>query len=202
MPMFKAASATRALISSEADKTNFRIPKAGRFSNRVFQIVVSLGAWLFLGRQGKKLVETYTLGQVISLHWILSIFSPIVSGGLILMYLMPWFKKSWNSRKLLKVEFFFDLVLFSLWTLMFAVEVNYIGGNCPAGSSDDCNMYNWVLAWGGFSMIFWFAGICFDIWSWGEGIYGWGDRLTDSEADSVLRRLSKGTSSSQRSRRF
>ena len=37
----------------------------------------------------------------------------------------------------------------------------------------------------------WFAALAMDIWSFLQGVYGWGDRLNDGEADSVLRRLSK-----------
>lgn len=197
MPLFNSQSVTRGLLTSEIDTKNFKIDKAGRFGARFFQILVAAGAWFFLGAVPSSIKDGMGLSSIIQFHTFLSIASPFVSAAMILIYFLPWFKKSWTSIKTLMVECLFDTTTFVLWTILFSVEIGTTNSNggCPPGGKDGgCDKLNWVLAWSAFSMLFWFAGLCFDIWAYLKGAHAWGDSLSDGEADSVLRRLGKITS--------
>ncbi|KAL3898907.1 MAG: hypothetical protein SGCHY_002412 [Lobulomycetales sp.] len=193
MPLFRANSATRALVAEEADTENFKIHKPARFGNRCFQIITSLGAWFFLGSQNEALLYSHGAAGFFSLNIALSVLSPMASVVCIIIYVIPWFKKKWTSRKLLKVEGVVDLIFTMFWILLFAAEMHAIGDSCPPGRSAACDKYNWVLAWGCLSGLFWFVAFCLDLWSYLDGVYNWGDRLGEQETDTVLRRLAQKT---------
>lgn len=202
MPLFQAASATRALIAPDVDTQNFKIHKSARFGNRFFQIVVAIGPWFSLSYNWSQVKKIPSMNALINLNWFLAIVSPFLAAGCVGIYLIPWFKKSWTSRKMLMTETSIDFVTFILWTSLFGNEVSTLGNGCDPTAPNtvfvDCDRFNWVLAWGAMSMIFWFFALALDVWAYLSGVYGWGERLSDGEADSVLRRLSKNS----RARRF
>lgn len=132
--------------------------------------------------------------SMIDLIFFMSIGSPFVAAWNVLMYLIPWFMKSWTSRKILAFELFFDTVFMVLWTCSFIAAAYYIAPVCAPGMSLSgngvCTQNNWVVAFAFFESVAWITSFVLDIISFYKGVIAKPD--VDPEALLEIRRSARG----------
>ncbi|KAI8590090.1 hypothetical protein BDZ88DRAFT_119355 [Geranomyces variabilis] len=180
---------------------NFQIDKSARFAFRGFQVLVAFASWFFIGRlHNELLIEENSLWPAIQYLWFLAICSPILSGVLVGQYFFSCLNKSWSSIKILSLELICDFCAFFGWLVCIGYMGHTMGTACAPGSGiDQCTNFNWVLAWGSFSIIFWFMSLAWDIKGFMKGVWGWGgERLSDREVDAEIRRMSRNQSRGSR----
>ncbi|KAI9003702.1 hypothetical protein BC832DRAFT_521832, partial [Gaertneriomyces semiglobifer] len=151
-------------------RRHFEIDKAARFSCRFFQCLVALASYYFISKLEGPEIEDRGLGITVRYTWALAVLSPVVSIVLVLQYFVSCIMKSWSSLKVLIFESFFDILMTFLWVVCIFTLGIKMGGNCPPGTSKVCDYFNWVLAWGSFSALFWLAAVVFDLTSVFKGV--------------------------------
>ncbi|KAI9203617.1 uncharacterized protein BJ171DRAFT_460089 [Polychytrium aggregatum] len=174
---------------SNRDYNNFAVEKRGRFSARGFQFVISLLNLVFLGQQDSNLLTFYGVRGAIMFSWIISLLSLLLSVILVLIYLMPIFKKSFTSIRILIFETAMDGTLIIGWMASFLAEVIPMGGNCPPFKSGSCDSFNWVLTWSFFSIVTAGAALWFDYCSIYSGL--WSQPEPDPEIQFEVRRATR-----------
>ncbi|KAI9015085.1 hypothetical protein BC832DRAFT_188019 [Gaertneriomyces semiglobifer] len=184
---------------SSRSRRHFEIDKAGRFACRFFQCLVALASYYFIGKLADPEMESHDLWPTVRYTWALAVLSPVVSVVLVLQYFVSCIMKSWSSLKVLIFESLFDIVFTFLWIICILTLGIKMGSSCPPGTSKTCDYFNWVLAWGSFSALFWLTAVVFDLKSLFKGVFGWGgERLNEAEMDTEIRRLSSTTGRSGR----
>ncbi|KAI8904929.1 hypothetical protein DFJ77DRAFT_504995 [Powellomyces hirtus] len=180
---------------------NFQIDKPARFSFRAFQVLVAFASWFFIGRlHNEELIQSHGLWPAVQYLWFLAICSPILSAVLVGQYFFSCLNKSWSSLKVLTLELICDAITFLFWLICIGYIGSQMGTDCKPGNGiSQCTNFNWVLAWGGFSIIFWFMSFVWDIKGFMKGVWGWGgERLNDREVDAEIRRMSRNQSRGSR----
>lgn len=172
----------RDTLKKVKDTRNFPVEKTARFSGRFFQIALAVFAWYFLGSQFQSIIVFYNLTPVINAMWFFAVASPIVSGFLTALYMMPWFSQSWTARKILFIELFSDFVMALGWLAGFTLMIIATDGNCVQVAEATCTNFNWLVAWCFLSFLAFSYGFALDIISLYKGIYG----SNDIEAEILL----------------
>ncbi|KAJ3057005.1 hypothetical protein HK097_001489 [Rhizophlyctis rosea] len=173
------------------DTRNFTIEKPGRFGARFFQIFCALGAWYFLAQQDDALITAQGghLRQTIKAIFF-AIVSPIISGLLIAVYLLPVFLKKWTSRRILIIETACDFIITLCWFAGFIASLSQMKGECPPAKSPECDRFNWAVAWFFFSFAFFAAGLTFDVRTWYKAVFE--PQEVDAEVLLDIRRTTRG----------
>ncbi|KNC96921.1 uncharacterized protein SPPG_07746 [Spizellomyces punctatus DAOM BR117] len=178
---------------------HFHIDKQARFATRFFEVLVGIASWYFIGKLKDPLIGDHDLWPTVRYTWFCAVFSPIVSVALVGQHFISCLSKAWSSIKVLILEIIVDVFITFAWLVCLITLGSKMSGDCPPNSSDECNMFNWVLAWGSFSVLFWFASVVWDVKSLLKGVWGWGgERLNDTEMDAEIRRMSRNAGSGRR----
>ncbi|KAL2915344.1 hypothetical protein HK105_205209 [Polyrhizophydium stewartii] len=157
-------------ITKLRDRTNFQIEKQGRYAARCFQVLLALVSYYWLGSQNADFLTKYNLGSVHGAMLFFAIVSPVISGCMIAIYMLPWFSHAWTSRRILSVETFCDLFMSLGWISGFIVELSAVRGACSIGWLDGCTNFNWLMSWLFFLFVSWSAGLVFDCTAWYRGV--------------------------------
>jgi hypothetical protein len=119
-----------------------------------------------------------------------AVLSPVISGGLIAMYIFPWFSKAWTSRRILSTETFLDVFMMLGMFIIFFVELSAVDGACDINVVG-CPTFNWLLTWLFFHSASWAAGFYFDCTAWYRALYS-GHEI-DSEMLMDIRKTTRGS---------
>ncbi|KAI9095215.1 hypothetical protein DFS34DRAFT_627065 [Phlyctochytrium arcticum] len=178
---------------------HFQIDKKARFATRGFQIFVAFMSWFFIGRLDDGFISLHGLYGPVRYMWFCAVCSPVVAGVLVAQYFVNCVAKSWSSLKVLVLELICDLLVMLFWLACLISLAAPVGKSCPPGTSSECTNFNWVLAWGALSFVFWFVGVVWDVQGFLKGVWGWGgEELNEVEMDGEIRRLNRQAGSGRR----
>lgn len=170
------------------DTHYFEIEKWGRFTARFFQIVLAILCSTFLNSQNAGFLRINGLYGAMQYSLIVDIFSIFVSSGLVGMYAIPFFAHKWQGRKVLTIESIFDLAMFTLIIIALISQAAAVKNTCSVDKSGDCDRYNFVMVFQGFSILAWFASIVFDGLSWYQGLRGETSQISPVTIRALMRK--------------
>ncbi|RKP00230.1 hypothetical protein CXG81DRAFT_13471 [Caulochytrium protostelioides] len=179
----KATDLKSSFFKSYNENKNFYIPKQARFTARFFQAATNFGAMFFLAKlfNEEAFLSEHGVTSTVNSMLIMSVLTPLCVGFCVAIYIWSVFTKAWSSRRILTAETILDFLQLLVWGFGFLAGIIQMGKGCPASFSTTtpCPLYNWFLAWAGFTTAGFLVGFVLDCKTWHTVLFA--ERELDSE---------------------